>query len=417
MDEPTGEFLNAIENGLIFLAQERREITVRFLIGSSPPKLNLHTFRMLSNIGKLLRGRGGKLTIYLGQYRYRNASWGHAKIIAVDGARMMTGGHNLWAAPYLEKDPVFDLSMRIDGPIAMGGHQFADSLWDFVRTHNSHNGISTTYSNSLPPNLEVGKDAPPERPQWRSQPAGSLPALWVTNPGWGVFTHQGTDHLVGSGMIALLRALNDARHCRISQQDLGARYKHANDFEEHVINGYPYRLISCSNFFFILPLIDSLAKLLAKSDSTVLELVMSPPEKRGRGYTNRISFESVFNVIGQRMWLRSEPKLTKQRILEKLNSQFFLKTISFDNDRVNWPSGDPKYNHAKFWMVDQDVFYVGSENLYPSTAPALPPGNLQEFGVIAQVTPETEKLILDGYFSPLLTYGKRTLAKLADLTW
>ncbi len=42
----------------------------------------------------------------------RDLAWGnHAKIVAVDGQRLMTGGHNMWTRDYLERSPVHDISM------------------------------------------------------------------------------------------------------------------------------------------------------------------------------------------------------------------------------------------------------------------------------------------------------------------
>ena len=55
-------------------------------------------------------------------------------------------------------------------------------------------------------------------------------------------------------------------------------------------------------------------------------------------------------------------------------------------------------NHAKFWMVDDRAFHVGSDNLYPH--------NLQEFGyVIESATLACEQLA--GYWQPLWTYSGR----------
>ena len=41
-----------------------------------------------------------------------------------------------------------------------------------------------------------------------------------------------------------------------------------------------------------------------------------------------------------------------------------------------WPNNRLIAVHAKFWMVDDRVFYIGSENFYPS--------NLEEFGYIVE---------------------------------
>ena len=39
----------------------------------------------------------------------------HAKIIAVDGKVLITGGHNFWDQHYLKTAPVHDLSIRLRG--------------------------------------------------------------------------------------------------------------------------------------------------------------------------------------------------------------------------------------------------------------------------------------------------------------
>ena len=41
-----------------------------------------------------------------------------------------------------------------------------------------------------------------------------------------------------------------------------------------------------------------------------------------------------------------------------------------------WPNGKPFSNHAKLVAVDDEAFYIGSQNLYP--------GRLQELGVIVE---------------------------------
>ena len=46
-----------------------------------------------------------------------------------------------------------------------------------------------------------------------------------------------------------------------------------------------------------------------------------------------------------------------------------------------------KSNHAKVWIVDDQVFYIGSDNIYPAY--------LQEFGHIIGHQPTTARFILD----------------------
>ena len=69
--------------------------------------------------------------IWLGAWR-EGLTWNHAKIIAVDGKHLLTGGHNLWDAHYLKNDPVRDISTQLEGPVAVDGHKFLDEQWKYV---------------------------------------------------------------------------------------------------------------------------------------------------------------------------------------------------------------------------------------------------------------------------------------------
>jgi hypothetical protein len=65
---------------------------------------------------------------------------------------------------------------------------------------------------------------------------------------------------------------------------------------------------------------------------------------------------------------------------------------------AKWPNGAPIANHAKFWMVDDRTFYIGSDNLYPV--------NLQEFGYILDDGKAAAEL-LDTYWTPLWQWSQR----------
>jgi len=423
MDEPDGDFHDGLLKAIETLAKSGKEVTIRIVAGRSVPGGRMEIEKKIREIAKLLKDvKGQKLTVFFAQYRWEMASWGHIKLVAVDGQRMIQGGHNLWGKDYLGTEPVFDLSMRYDGPVAIGGHRLAERIWAFVRKYNGTGPTAWTFCWSVDRDLNVSMRPSDGGPVWEDVPAGSVPALWVVNPGWGVFREGGREVINNGFVHAFARALEEGSYCRISQQDLGATWLAHPDFAEldnrtPGLGDYPYNLIACQKCYFILPLFDALADFLRRDDSTRLELVISPEHKSGRGYTNKIPASAIFNLLGQRMWVQSRRQLSKARIYHKLGSQLTIKNISFSYGRSSWPPlGNPKYNHAKFWMVD-DVFYVGSENFYPSTTPALPPALLQEFGVIAQATPETRKMILDEYYTPLFECGVPQYPKLSYLTW
>lgn len=68
-----------------------------------------------------------------------------------------------------------------------------------------------------------------------------------------------------------------------------------------------------------------------------------------------------------------------------------LGSFRFGPD-ATWPHGVVIANHAKLWMVDDRVFTVGSDNIYPV--------NLQEFGYIVDDRKAAAEL-LDAYSNPL----------------
>lgn len=415
MDEPKGDFRKQIEQAFVTLAKSQKKITVRFLLGRQALGPNLALHKILEEIAAKLPASAG-FEIHMAQFRWRNASWNHAKLIAVDGEFLLTGGHNMWDHDYLERQPVFDLSMRIDGPIALGGHQFADGLWEYVKTWGRHEAGWATYSNRL--RLQNGKwqvDAERPtlvRPELTARPQGSLRALWTTNPGWGVW-----QTIEGSGMIAFIAALQTSTHCRMSIQDLGSDHVGGKSWviESWVPRDLPFYTINCRGYLFNLAVMDNLAAFLAKSEKTEFHLIMTPPKGGGRGYGHGVPLEAVFDVLSQR--LNANHGFTREAAEARLNERMFLKEISFDKDRQKWPEGGLMENHAKFWMLDDTLCYVGSENLYPCFKAGPTPGNLQEFGVITELNGTAREMILENYFAPMFKYGIRTKADAKKFTW
>jgi hypothetical protein len=74
-----------------------------------------------------------------------------------------------------------------------------------------------------------------------------------------------------------------------------------------------------------------------------------------------------------------------------------LAPLRFGPD-ATWPGGRAIANHAKLWMADDRVFYIGSDNLYPV--------NLQEFGYIVDDQKAAAELI-DANWNPLWRWSQR----------
>mmetsp|Transcript_6969 Transcript_6969/g.15906 ORF Transcript_6969/g.15906 Transcript_6969/m.15906 type:complete len:358 (+) Transcript_6969:173-1246(+) len=132
---PDGKFLTAFQGALQTLAERSKTaakpIVVRMLFGNIAG--------MPVNCGGVIKAltkdlpTDAKLHIWVGAWR-KGFSWNHAKIIAVDGVYLHTGGHNLWDAHYLAENPVHDLSFELEGRVARDGHRFANQQWQFIES-------------------------------------------------------------------------------------------------------------------------------------------------------------------------------------------------------------------------------------------------------------------------------------------
>lgn len=438
MKAPTGKFRSAIVNGLKYLASNRQPVTVRLLIGipqEYPNRPNWWDWlaAVKADIGNL----PGYITLDLGVYQYADNiffanSWNHSKIIAIDGKILFTGGHNLWAEDYLDETPIFDLTFRYDGPIARAGHAYANRLWDFIRDNNRKPQI---YSHRLRPDLTMGDDEPARAPAVSRHPLGETKAIWVGEPGWGLFKDLAGKEFRESPMrYAFIQALETASHCRISQQSLGSMTCRWNSpppqfsirRSEYLVDPMIFHYTpENSGHYFNLPLIEALAEFLRRNDAPrVLEILMSSP--RGGRYTNDEAEGAIFDLLAHCMRAHDPFRnFTKQQFVDRFASQI----------RLVWPAitgptgveqcwnltGPTMATHAKFWMLDNRLFYVGSENFYPIVAIAGSPptyveGGLQDFGVIAEASDGIRDMIVGEYHGLAMKNGFHRKPHLKDFT-
>jgi hypothetical protein len=66
--------------------------------------------------------------------------------------------------------------------------------------------------------------------------------------------------------------------------------------------------------------------------------------------------------------------------------------------KATWPDGKRFANHAKIVEVDDQAFYIGSENLYPA--------RLQELGLIVE-SRSAAKTLKTEYLDPLWRWSRR----------
>ena len=361
---PSGQFVDAIQHGLVTLAQSGRPVTVRILVGwpSLPqPGGPTQSEFLQALIAPLKRIPSGRLTIYAAAQRTNGYSWNHAKIVAVDGARAMVGGENHWGANYLMVAPVHDLNVVIQGPAAYGMHQFADRLWGSVCEYRLSSWLPVHWKSGMP-GIATGCLA--RHGLTETPGAGTVAVLGAGR--FGPLVSEGDPADVG--MAAALNSATDT--IRISQQDLG----------------FPPGLFWKAGM-------EAIAKALVANRDVYIVLT-SDWARAGPDqtlYTTLITLAYTGLEIQKYIAGGDTPAM-----VNLLCRRLHLAQIRF-GPSYQWPNGLEFANHAKFFMVDDRVFYVGSDNLYPS--------DLAEYGVFIGDSTAVRQM-REQYWDKLWTYSK-----------
>ncbi|WP_085932794.1 hypothetical protein [Enhydrobacter aerosaccus] len=389
---PDTRFLGAIRDALDSLARSHRPITARFLVGQYPPG-GVDAAAFLTAVTEGIKDiAGSRLSISVAAMRScivfedcDSYSWNHAKIITVDGREALVGGHNLWSPDYLIDNPVHDLSMEVEGPAAASAAHFADSLWDYVCARLDR--APAVAVASLPAGAQKAiASCLPVRPLPRSpQVRDGVQVLGVGRLAAGI-----TTEFANQSELARDLMLGAARHdIRIVQQDLGFTLGRADT------------LFPDSN-------IDRLVDFLFRRQGDIYIVLsdVGATGDSGSSYSNGVSLaqlaQHLRDSVQQRIYSRDplaryEIRTGPDPVNALLCNRVHIAPFRFGPD-AEWPGPHPIANHAKFWMVDDRTFYIGSDNMYPV--------NLQEYGYILDDRQAAQQL-LDAYWNPLWEWSKR----------
>lgn len=132
---PTGRFFAAFKNAISYISSkplDKRPV-IRILYSSPVYYRDLDPKEFLNKLSMEIEGLDAlPMEIYATRVRFSTSSWNHSKIVAADGVRALVGGHNFWGDHYLDKNPVFDVSMELSGSGALHAHDYANRLWDYA---------------------------------------------------------------------------------------------------------------------------------------------------------------------------------------------------------------------------------------------------------------------------------------------
>lgn len=384
---PDSRFLAALRRAVVALARSARPVQIRIVVGHYPPvgvdprSLSIVFARDLASLPM------SRVTLQVAAVRScaggadcDSYSWNHAKIIAVDRHHALVGGHNMWTRDYLLDHPVHDLSMQVQGPAAADAAAFIDAMWRFACGSTGKSpavAVSSLAAGGTEPHDGcLAAPAPP-----RPMSAGTIPILAVGRLAAGI-----TKDFANQSDLARDLLLGSARRSiRIVQQDLAFTLGRLDPL-------YPESTL------------ERLADFLL-SGTGDLYIVLSAPSavgNSGSSYGNGVSLETVARKI--RQVIRARSTLADSTLDALLCRRLHLAPFRFGPDSA-WPDKQAFGNHAKFWMVDDRLFYMGSDNLYPV--------DLQEFGYVVDSTKAAADVLRE-YWTPLWRWSRAAALSGAD---
>lgn len=388
---PTGRFTAALRAAIAELASSRRKVEVRVLIGQFPP-VGVDAAAFLKELVETARDiPGSRVTVSVSAMRSctvldscNSFSWNHGKFIVVDGKEAIVGGHNLWTEDYLTDNPVHDLSMQVRGPAAASASRFADRLWRYVCANLDHKESVSLVSYQAGAG-ESGQRCPAALAAGRARGGtGNVEILGIGRLGAGV-----TEDFANQSELARDLMFGAARRTiRVSQQDLGFR-------------------LGRSDTLFPESALDRMIDLMERGGDVFV--VLSNPGSIGNGgspYYNDVPLQVLARRLKDNVQKRMDTVYPLARYAIRkgpdpvnalLCSRFHLASFRFGPDE-SWPGNKTIANHSKLWMVDDRVFYIGSDNMYPV--------NLQEFGYIVG-DPKAVDTLIESYWKPLWQWSSR----------
>ncbi len=288
-------------------------------------------------------------------------SWNHSKIVAVDGRQAIVGGHNQWAADYLSDTPVSDVSMLVRGPAAAAATRYADVTWGYVCDRRAEGFLSALIWTRYSATAAAGSACPRTTPVLDPGTPGTTRVLAVGKLGNGIAAPTGPadgrssiptnplNDLCGPygenrdflnrnpGLVANRELIASADHeVFIAQQDLlGTCPRYDQELfrilAKQLLAGVKVTIVVSGAFF------------------TAYSQMLSPFE------LSRTIFLNLLNQSGD---------LFRSR--DAMCADLRLATVRVGPD-ATWPGGVRFAQHAKFIEVDDQVFKVGSNNLYPAS--------------------------------------------------
>ncbi|KAI6465975.1 hypothetical protein MCOR15_003121 [Pyricularia oryzae] len=116
-------------------------------------------------------------------------TWNHAKIVAVNGRALLTGGGNYFDLYASGQDSLIDSDITILGDAAVSGHRYADYLWKYLNSNhlgydNASQAWSTLLADPAPRHgIPLARQPAPMFPAATPRLKGDVPVLAMSKIG------------------------------------------------------------------------------------------------------------------------------------------------------------------------------------------------------------------------------------------
>lgn len=309
----------------------------------------------------------------------------------------------MWDGHYLNFDPVYDLSLEMEGEVAYDGHLFANSQWEYIssRQESFWGTLGSRMPDSMPQLAKVRVIVS----EWPRKVATEHPPKFTMNKVSAV--HEGKESLahaipvITMGRYGCLTPPEDRPSDKAFLAMMGSAKKiirlALQDLGPVCIPGTRIALPGCC---WPDEYLSMLAKVIWKKGVDV-EIVVSNPGSIPGGlspteanYGNGWSCVDVSAEIIKR--IRSQFPNAKQSELRKKVTDNLRVAFIRDERGIKWASGMNRGMHAKHFIIDDILTYIGSQNLYIC--------DLAEWGVVIDDAAQTQRFMKE-YWNPLWKYS------------
>ena len=375
LSPPDGLFLTEFKAAIETLADRSstadNPIIVRILLGISSRWRAFDCDLLIQSLTNDLPP-DANIRIWVGAWR-KGLGWNHAKLIAVDGTFLHTGGHNLWHKDYLSTTPVHDLSIESEGSVTVDGHHFANQQWNFMERNFGDCGELCSMSVKGFPQ-GVTTTFPPTFSAFEVEATTSYSEIASTDVNVSVISVGRLGSIVPKdrpSSDALLAMIDSSqRIVRFVIQDLGP---YTIPSTKIVLPGLSWPkafLVAIGNALY--------------SRGVDIEMVLTNPNPNDWRYWNGWECDDVAAEIIKA--IREEYSNIDYEKLRALVTEKLRLTYIRHDGRNNYADGTPIALHSKHIIVDDTAAYIGSENLYSETT------DLTEWGVIIDDAEEVQKI-------------------------